>query len=57
MFAGWDNLYLLSKSLFQTIVELIEHPDMKNIPKITHTNLLEPQTGVLMHNLGNQPKL
>lgn len=57
MFGGWDNLYLLSKSLFQIIVELIEHQDMRNIPKITHTNLLESQSGVIMNNLGSQLKL
>lgn len=49
--SGWDNLYLLAKRLFETIVQIIETQKITNLPLIQHNSELESDTGVLYNNL------
>lgn len=53
-FSGWDNLYLFSKRLIETIIDIIEAQKVANIPLIPHNNMLEFDTGVLLNNTVRQ---
>ena len=39
MFSGWDKLYIMFDELLDVIEIIIESPQVKQFPKISHTSM------------------